>query len=303
MNTTLVTGEFTPSVLLSLADRSGRLERAGLTVERVPVTSSPAQFRSLLAGELDVALTSPDNVIAYRFVPDNPLGARADVRIVSAVDRGMGLALYGRPGLGGAEQLRGAVVGVDVPTSGFALALYALADSLGVGREEYEVTALGSTPKRLRALLDGECDATMLNAGNELVAEAAGCRRLAAVADVCPPYLGTVVGVAGERCLAPAHLLAGVLRDTARAVVAGELDEEATAEAAGLLGLEPGPARQYLARMKDPREGLVTEADVDRAALATLVGLRQRYLPVSQNGTDALAAALDPGAGLIADLP
>jgi hypothetical protein len=106
----------------------------------VPVTSSPAQFRSLRAGEIDVALTSPDNVLAYRYNPGNPLGELIDARIVATLDRGMGLGLYGRPGLT-AEGLRGARVAVDVPWSGFALALYALADSLGVRRDDYELLA------------------------------------------------------------------------------------------------------------------------------------------------------------------
>lgn len=67
---------------------------------------------------------------------------------------------------------------VSAPT-----AFYSLATSLGISRDEYELVALGSTPKRLQALLRGECDATMLNAGNELVAEEAGCvrRRLDAI--------------------------------------------------------------------------------------------------------------------------
>ncbi len=197
MPASVTVGSFTPSVVLDLARTTGRLEALDLAVTEVPVASSPAQFRDLVDGRLDLALTSPDNVLAYRFSPGNPLGELFDVRIVSAVDRGMGLGLYARPGLT-AEDLRGARVGVDVPTSGFALALYALADSLGVGRADYELVTLGSTPRRLEALLAGDCDATMLNAGNELVAERAGCPRLASVADVVGPYLGTVVAVAGE---------------------------------------------------------------------------------------------------------
>ena len=104
MGTHLVVGAFTPSVLLSVARRTGRLEERGLDVEEVPVASSPGQFRSLLDGEIDVAFTSPDNVLAYRFGPTNPLGALADVSIVSTVDRGCGLGLYGRPGFGGPER-------------------------------------------------------------------------------------------------------------------------------------------------------------------------------------------------------
>ena len=198
--TQLRVGTFSPPVVLDVAASTGELEAVGLTVTEHPVASSPAQFRSLLDGELHVALTSPDNVLAYRFSPHNPLQRVLDARIVGAVDRALGLGLYGRPDFG-ADDLRGARVGVDVPTSGFAMALYSLAASLGVDRDEYELVALGSTPKRLQALLRGECDATMLNAGNELVAEEAGCVRLAGVAERLSPYLGTVVAVVGDQYL------------------------------------------------------------------------------------------------------
>jgi ABC-type nitrate/sulfonate/bicarbonate transport system substrate-binding protein len=295
--TRIVLGSFTPSVLLALARRTGSLDAQGLEVEEVAVASSPGQFGSLRDGELDMVLTSPDNVLAYRFAPRNPLGQLLDVSIVSAVDRGMGLALYGRPGLTDPEQLRGATLGVDVPTSGFALAMYAIADSLGVSRDEYELVAMGSTPKRMRALLDGECDATMLNAGNELPAEAAGCVRLASASEVCPPYLGTVLAVLGEGHRADATLLAAALRATALRVVAGELEEEAVAEAAATLGLTPDLAARYAARLRDPDEGLTT-GPVDVAALGTLVSLRGRYLP-EPDGSDPLAGALEAERGLV----
>jgi ABC-type nitrate/sulfonate/bicarbonate transport system substrate-binding protein len=299
----LVVGAFTPSVVLALARRTGRLDDAGLDVSEVPVPSSPAQFRSLLDGDLDVALTSPDNVVAYRFSPANPLGELADVSIVSAVDRGMGLGLYGRPGLGGPEALRGARVAVDVPTSGFALAMYALADSLGVDREEYELMALGSTPKRLRALIAGECDATMLNAGNELLAEHAGCVLLAGAAAACSPYLGTVVSVAGTTQLDPARRLASALLGTARAVVAGELDHAAAEEAAAVLDLPPALAQRYVERMKSREQGLVIEDTVDRQALQTIIDLRSRYLPTFVDAADVLADALSPSRGLVVGNP
>ena len=303
MTTKLVAGAFSPSVLLSVARRVGRLEELDVAVEEVPVSSSPAQFRSLLGGELDVAFTSPDNVLAYRFSPTNPLGAVADVSIVSAVDRGMGLALYGRPGLSSVEQLRGAVLGVDVPASGFALAMYALAESLGVGRDEYELATLGSTPKRVHALLAGECDATMLNAGNELVAEQAGCVALAKVADVCTPYLGTVLSVAGGAVLEPARRLARALRLTADDICAGRVDQVTLEEARSRLGLPAPLAARYVERLKSPTEGLVLSDEVDFGGLTTIVGLRRRYMPDRINGVDVLDGALDPASGLIAPPP
>lgn len=284
-------GTFTPSVLLRVARRTGRLDEAGLEVLEAPVASSPAQFAALLDGSLDAVLTSPDNVLAYRYSPQNPLGRTADVRILASVDRGLGLALYSRLA---AADLPGRTFGVDVPDSGFAFAMYALAESLGLSRDDYRVVALGSTPKRLAALLAGECDATMLNAGNELHAEAAGQRALARASAVCGPYLGTVL--AGLRPVDGG--LAKALTETAAAVVSGALDALVIDEAGAALGLPAPLAVRYLTRLKDPAEGLVPDGAVDLDAIRTLVDLRRRYGPALDG--DPLSAALDPDSGLIA---
>jgi ABC-type nitrate/sulfonate/bicarbonate transport system substrate-binding protein len=294
--TSLTIGSFTPSVLLRVARRTGALAEAGLEVTETPVPSSPGQFTALLDGSLDAVLTSPDNVLAYRYSPTNPLGRTADARIVSAVDRGLGLGLYAK---GEPAELRGGTLGVDVPGSGFAFAMYALAESVGLGRDDYAVVALGSTPKRLQALLRGECAATMLNAGNELHAEAAGYRALATVSRTCAPYLGTVLAVVGDARLDPARRLAAALAGTAAAVVAGRLDEETAAEAVDALGLPAPLAERYLARLKDAAEGLVPDGAVDPAALATVVGLRRRYRPETGGGADVFAPALAAGSGLV----
>jgi ABC-type nitrate/sulfonate/bicarbonate transport system substrate-binding protein len=297
--TRILLGSFTPSVLLDVARATGRLHEHGLEVSEEPVASSPAQFRSLLAGELDVGLTNPDNVLAYRFDPRNPLGEVADVRIVSAIDRGMGLGLYGAPGTS-ASDLAGATVGVDVATSGFALALYALADSLGVSRDEYELVNLGSTPRRLEALLAGDCTATMLNAGNELIAEQRGCVRLASGAEHLSPYLGTVVAVAGTTRLEEARLLSDALLATTAEIMQGHLDAEAAASATRRLGLDDLLARRYVARLRDPLDGLVPDGVVDRGSLETLVRLRTTYLPSpAPGGGDVLDAALEEDSGLV----
>ena len=295
----LTVGAFTPSVLLSVARRTGRLDDAGLDVEELPVASSPGQFRALLSGDLDVAFTSPDNVLVYRFGPTNPLGMLADVRIVSTVDRGMGLGLYARPGVDSVEQLRGATLGVDVPVSGFAVAMYALTAARGVRRSDYAVVELGSTPRRLEALLAGECDATMLNAGNELVAERGGAGLLAAVSDVCSPYVGTVVCVEGERRLDDARRLAEALRFTATDIGAGRVDDVIEGEARARLGLTAELAGRYLDRMKSSTEGVIADDAVDLAGLRTIVGLRRQHLPGSRDGADPLTHALDPTSGLV----
>lgn len=296
--THLHVGTFSPPVVLDVAASTGELDAVGLAVTEHPVASSPTQFQSLLDGELQVALTSPDNVLAYRFSTSNPLKRQFDARIVGAVDRALGLGLYGRPGLR-AEDLRGARVGVDVPASGFAMALYSLADSLGVARQEYELVTLGSTPKRLQALLRGECDATMLNAGNELVAEEAGCVRLTGAAERLSPYLGTVVAVVGEEFLVPARRLLQALTTTGAAILAGRLNAEVVEAAQRRLGMGEALARRYLDRLRSGADGLVPGGRVDPESLQTLVRLRATWMPQQNGASGTLAAQIAADSGLV----
>jgi ABC-type nitrate/sulfonate/bicarbonate transport system substrate-binding protein len=288
-------GSFTPSVVLEVARRTGALADAGLDVDEHPVPSSPAQFASLIEGDLHVGITNPDNVLAYRFDPQNPLEQRVDARILAGVDRGLGLGVWARPGTD-VEDLRGARIGVDVPGSGFALALFTLLERRGLARDDYEVVKLGSTPKRLQALLDGDCAATMLGAGNELTARAAGCTEVATVRDELSPYLATVVCVVRDEHLEVGHDLADVLTATSARIVGGEVTDTAVQAAAARLGLPDDLARQYVAGMADPRDGLVVDGSVDPAALRTVLDLRRHWLPRVVDGRDVLADALeDPG--------
>ena len=137
-------------------------------------------------------MTSPDNVLAYRFLTENPLGRNIPVEIVAAIDRGLGLSLCVAPGVADVSAVRDGTVAVDVPGSGFAFVAFALLEASGLQPGDYTVESLGSTPRRATALIEERCRATVLNAGNELRAEGAGCRIVSRVADI-GPYLGTVV--------------------------------------------------------------------------------------------------------------
>ncbi|MGU3500050.1 ABC transporter substrate-binding protein [Mycobacterium sp. C31M] len=275
-------GVFSPSVLLDVARGTGRLDAAGVQVRDVPVPSSPAQFGSLRDGEFDAVFTSPDNVLAYRFLPRNPLGELLDVEIVAGIDRGLRLCLAARPGVTGLREVSGGRLAVDVPNSGFAFVGYALLAELGITREDLEIITLGSTPKRAEALRSGGCDLTVLNAGNELTARAHGCLLLAEVTRL-GPYLGTVVARLRDGAHAAAvDRLVEALGDTARAIRSGALDAEAEASAARLLGLDPELAAEHVGVLKDPLRGLIGDGAVGAAALGTLVGLRRQFLPMPE---------------------
>lgn len=275
-------GTFSPSLLLQLARNTGALARWELRVDEVAVRSSPDQFAALRDGALDAALTSPDNVLAYRFLAGNPLGETFDVRIVAGVDRGLGLALFARPEVTGPDALAGQPVGVDVASSGFSFALFELLDRAGLRRDvDYTVVELGATPRRLTALRSGGCAATMLNADSGLRAGAEGMRRLVRVVDVVRPYLGTVLAVAGPPT-GEVRRLAGALQETARRLLSArpaDRDAEATVTgvAGALTGLPTELAAAYGRLLRDSDEGLIADGGVP--GLESVIDLRRRHDP------------------------
>ena len=282
-------GTFTPSLLIDLARSTGRLDRADLEVTEIPVPSSPAQFRALEAGEFDVVMTSPDNVLAYRFLSANPLQRNLPVQILAGVDRGLGLSLCLAPSVADVADVRDRVVGVDVPGSGFAFVAFALLQRAGLGKDDYTVESLGSTPRRAAALAEGTIAATVLNAGNELRAKASGCRIVSTVADV-GPYLGTVMAALtteDSTVTGPRNRLAEVVIDTAQDIVTGRLRGEVVEAAGRLLGLAEPEALAHLECLLDRTHGLITDGHVDEASINTLIDLRRRHSP----STDLDAAA------------
>lgn len=294
MTVALRLGVLSPSVLLGVAAATGALDRAGLAVEEVPAASSPQQFAALLAGDLDAVLTSPDNVFAH---------PRSGVRILAAVDRGLGLSLFARPGIqaSGTDPgagLRGGVLAVDVPRSGFAFVAYALLARLGLHAGlDYDVRPIGSTPRRAAALAAGECTMSVLNAGSDLRAEAAGCARISR-ASTLGPYVGAVLAAPGSTVDegAPAlRALTSVLLATSRALVAGHLTRPAAEVAAARLGLDADGVGRYLRTLADPREGLVPTGRLDERALETLSWLRSSH----GAGGPELDALLAPGSGVV----
>ena len=286
-------GTFTRSLLIHVAREAGKFSRANIEVVEVPVSSSPAQFRSLEAGDLDLALTSPDNVLAYRFLSDNPLGHNLPLQILLALDGGLGLSLCLEPSLSNVEEVRGRVLGVDVPESGFAFVAYELLQRAGVGASDYRVESLGSTPRRATALIAGECAATVLNAGNELRAEGAGCSVVAAANDI-GPYVGTVIAALNTEDREVADLqrrFSVALVECANEILAGDYRSEILIAARSLLELNEEQARAHYYCMRAPQTGLISDGVLDHRAVQTLVELRRAYRPTTE--LDTIMDSLD----------
>jgi ABC-type nitrate/sulfonate/bicarbonate transport system substrate-binding protein len=268
---------FSRSVVTEVAEREGIFARHGVEVHTTAVTSSSHQFRLLVDGGCDLALTSPDNVAAYRGSDRNPLGRQLDVRILVAVDGGLGLSVMAQPSIRDLSELRGRVIGVDVAESGFAIALFGLLAAAGLEAGDYEIATLGSTPQRRAALLEGACDATLLNAGHDIAAELAGCRRLAQVTDRYHPYLGAVLAGTGawlEDHEADGRRFVAAWTEAVRGVLDPRRMAAMIAVTEEVLELSGPAAERFYRVLTSERDGLVAEGVVDPAALQTVLDLR-----------------------------
>lgn len=179
-----------PLPVLVAARRLGWDTAEGLTLDISPVPSSPAQFASLRDGEIDVALTSPDNVLLYATTDKNPVGSRIPVVIHRGVDGGLGLGLVARPEISEPEGLVEVPVAVDVLQSGFAMLLKAMISRLGVDPARLTFVEEGATPKRADRLIEGAVGATILNAESRVRAEAQGMRVWSTSSDISKNYPG-----------------------------------------------------------------------------------------------------------------
>jgi ABC-type nitrate/sulfonate/bicarbonate transport system substrate-binding protein len=268
--TTLRLGYFSRSPVIAVAEAHGLFARNGLTIAAEPVASSPAQFAALRAGTYDLVLTSPDNLAAH---------PRLDVRVIRAVDGGLGLSLLGAPGVRDLGDLRSGVVGVDVPNSGFAFALYELLAAHGLHRNaDYDVVALGATPHRAGALRAGKCQATLLNGGLVIAAQQEGLVNLGRISDIVRPYLGTVLAATGRWLDAHPALTRQFTEPWQQAVTqlltAGEEIDPLLADVFSLPLAQLPAIRNVL---HDSNEGLVPDGHLDPAALANLARLRARH--------------------------
>jgi ABC-type nitrate/sulfonate/bicarbonate transport system substrate-binding protein len=272
-------GLFSPSLPHLVAIREGYYEERGVTVEQQRIPSSAGLLRALRDGDLDVALTSPDNIANFRLnqAGDGPV----DARIIAAVDQAGSISLTGRPGVEAPGQIRHGTAAVDARNSGFAFLLYELLQSRGLAPDiDYRVLEAGGTPSRFAALLAGSFEATILNAGFDVRAQAEGGSLLIPTVDVIPDYLSTVLAARGEYLdQAPgpvARFVAGF-----RQAMNYCLDPARHADCTDLVVSEwqvsPDVAARMVDAAADARTGLVPDAVIRPAQLEVILELRQGW--------------------------
>lgn len=194
---TLRIGQFSQSPVLLAIQHFNLLPEYQLEISNV--TSSPSQFESLAKNELDIALTSPDNVLLYGTTDKNALKQKIELKILRSIDKGLKLSLVSNGEIKNVSQLQTAVFSIDSITSGFALLLKNMLLNLKLDLDqEINFVQAGSTPKRLLHVLENNSQATILNAESKIVADKKTLKTWMEVTQVSNNYLGTVICVKAE---------------------------------------------------------------------------------------------------------
>jgi ABC-type nitrate/sulfonate/bicarbonate transport system substrate-binding protein len=264
---------------LWIAQSRGFFESESLDVKVLPTRSSGALMQALYGDSLELALASADNFLAYESGMGEVHFARSDeLRIVMGGDGGF-LTLVAHGNVDSLENLRGQTIGVDAFTTGFAFVVRELLRRRNITESEVEWAALGGTDLRYAAFLQRKCDATLLRLPFELMAQGEGARLLAS-GDELGRYQGTAAAVRRRWAEQQPEVVVGFLRAYGRALQWCADDGNraaATREIQDRLGIGSEElASAVLAQLMAPG-GLQLDMRVDKAGLATVAELRERY--------------------------
>jgi ABC-type nitrate/sulfonate/bicarbonate transport system substrate-binding protein len=263
----------------------GYFATQGLDIEITYTAGSLPQLAGLARGAYQLIQTAPDNVIN---VDNNPaafgLNPAVAPHVIMLLGGSVGpLSVYAQTDITAVDQLRGTVLGVDNPTSGFALVLQDMLARSGLLLErDYALTLSGGTSSRLDALKSGSVAATILYSPFDMLATQAGFIMLATSSDYYPAYAS--LATAGLQSWIEQHTdevsgyisayleaLRWIYKPTHATEVQRVIESEPN------LSLDVSIAPGAYASFVDPQTGFGINAKLDDAGLQQVIELRATY--------------------------
>ncbi|HEX9445412.1 MAG TPA: ABC transporter substrate-binding protein, partial [Candidatus Binatia bacterium] len=156
-------GTFGKDAALLAAEARGFLKAENIRVETEVVTDSPTLLRNLIGGRYGLILNNADNVIAWAEGQGADPGTN-DFVIFLGGHQGLRQKLVVVAGVDDFADLKGKVLAVDAPTTGFAIVMIAILKQRGLEmNRDYTLKMFGNTTKRADAMGRGEAWAGMMN--------------------------------------------------------------------------------------------------------------------------------------------
>jgi ABC-type nitrate/sulfonate/bicarbonate transport system substrate-binding protein len=242
----------------------------GLAIDLVNAPNSDVQRQQLANGEIQIAETAADNIVAMAEI------AKLDAILVSGDDSGYN-HVFVQPEIGSYADLRGTTVAVDAPNTAFALLLYKTLKNAGLNKGDYQVKSVGGSGQRLDAMTKDKLAAAVLNPPFVFRAAQAGLKDMGSATAAVGAY--QAVGTSVMRSWAQAN--ADTLTNYIRALIEGGRwirDPANKAEAISLLvdrlQLAPELAAKSYAIALDPANGMFKDATIDVEGFRNVLKLR-----------------------------
>lgn len=269
-------GTFGKDAALLAAEERDFFQQENIRVETEIVTDSPTLLRNLISGRYDLILNNADNVIAWA----EGQGADPmpnDFVIFMGGQQGLKQKLVALSSVKDFADLKGKVLAVDAPTTGFAIVMIAILKKHGLeeGRD-YTLKMFGNTTKRADALGRGEAWAGMLNLADEEI-EKRGLKVLARSEDYVEHYARGLGATRREWAIKNADVLVRFIRAMVRATD-WVLQPKNKQEMIALLLPENKNSRSRAEEAYEetvsPRFGLMPRARIDVEGIRTVLDLR-----------------------------
>ncbi|HEY1372301.1 MAG TPA: ABC transporter substrate-binding protein [Candidatus Binatia bacterium] len=270
-------GTFGRDAALLAAEQRGFFKAENLGVEVDIVTDSPTLLRNLISGRYDLILNNADNVIAWAE------GQGADPKpndfvIFLGGQQGLKQKLVVLPKVKDFGDLKGKVLAVDAPTTGFAIVMIAMLKQHGLEQgRDYSLKMFGNTTKRADALERGEAWAGMLNLADDEIAKR-GLKVLARAEDYVKHYARGLGAARRDWANAHEELLVRFIRAMMRATD-WTLEAKNKNDVIALLLPENNNNRARAEEAYDesvsPRFGLMPRARIDMEGIRSVLDLRE----------------------------
>ena len=237
-----------------VAQERGLFAKEGLEVNFDRTPSSGALFKNMMSGKYQIGSAAFDNVVAYVEGQAEMTIEGFDIVSFLGVHSGL-VSLVTRPEIKGFGDMKGKVVAVDSPASGYALVLYRILDQKGLVRDrDYTVVAVGGTGERLEAMRQNRAAVSLISPPQDLEAQKLGFNMMGDATRPLGAYQGSVYNVrrawakdhereivAFIRAIVAAHDVIFTDKATAVAVLRSRLKELSAEDAAAVYAKMTGP--------------------------------------------------------------
>jgi ABC-type nitrate/sulfonate/bicarbonate transport system substrate-binding protein len=270
-------GLFNKDAAIIVAEAKGFLKAENIGVQINTVTNSPTLLRNLISGKYDIILNNADNVIAWaEGQGEDP--QKNDFVIFMGGSQGVNQKLVVSGDINGFSDLKGKVLAVDAPTTGYAIVgVYILKKNGLELNRDYTFKAFGNTQKRAEAMSRGEASGAMMNLHDDEIKKR-GFKLLARSEDYVQHYARGLGATRREWANTHEDLLVRFIRATIRATD-WVRDPKNKEELIQLLVPENRNNRARAEEMYEesisPRFGLTPRSRIDMEGIRTVLQLRE----------------------------